>query len=186
MWIQDILISALRRAGREDIAEYIESGFDPYGEYADVIQIMMYCINAVEDELARYYFPLTYTETLRATEGNIFKFSDFSRTPVKILKVKHGGREIKYELQPNYIVAERGEIEVTYCYTPKKKLQDGQSEFGAISDGSITALGAAAEYCLICGEISMAEMLETRYHEAIDRVQRKKNSEVYVPPRRWI
>ena len=44
----------------------------------------------------------------------------------------------------------------------------------------------AVEYCLICGEISMAEMLEIRYHEAIDRVQRKKNSEVYVPPRRWI
>lgn len=185
MGIQDILINALTRIGREDVALFVEEGLEPGGENDEVVKIMMYCINAVEDELARYYFPLTHTETLRSKDGN-FKFADFTKTPVKILKVTHGCKNIKYELQPNLLIADKNEIEVTYCYTPKKKLQDGQSEFGTIGDGIITALGAAAEYCFICGEVSLAEALETRYHEAIDRAQRQQKSSVYVPPRRWI
>lgn len=188
MTIRDILLSALRRVGRDDIVDALESGGEPIGSSAEAVDTMMYCINAVEDELARYYFPLKCTETLRSTDNKTFYFSDFANTPVKILQVKSGGKEVKFELRTNCLIAGSAEIEITYFYAPKKKRQEDNSEFGDMGDGYITALGAAAEYCLINGEISMSEALETRYREDIDRARRKADiySEAYIPPRRWI
>ena len=185
MSIRDILYSALRRIGREDIALDLEGGGEPEGEAADVVQTLMYCINATEDELARYYFPLKCTETLYS-ENKTFYFAGFSHTPVRILQVKSGGRDLPYELQTNCITAGADKIEITYFYAPKKKALDDESQFGETGDGYITALGAAAEYCLICGEASMAEVWETRYREAIDRARKTSNPGAYVPPRRWI
>lgn len=186
MTIRDILFSALRYIGREDIALDMEGGGEPEGEASEVVQTLTYCINAAEDELARYYFPLKCTETLQSTENKTFYYADFSYTPVRILKVKSGGVDITYELQTNCVTADAKKIEITYFYAPKKKTLDDESEFGETGDGYITALGAAAEYCLICGEASMAEVWETRYREAIDRARRKADAGAYVPPRRWI
>lgn len=190
MSIRDILISALRRIGREDLANDIEDGDEPTGEGGDVVQTMIYCINATEDELARYYFPLKCTETLVSKENNLFYFSDFSHTPVRILSVKSGGKEISFELLTNCITAGASSVEITYAYAPAKKTVYGNSEFSEIGDGNITSLGAAAEYCLICGEASLAEVWETRYREAIDRArsteEKHKSQKTYIPPRRWV
>lgn len=186
MFIRDILVSALRRIGRDDLADDVEDGGEPGGEGGEVVQTMLYCINAAEDELARYYFPLKCTETLNADEANTFNFSDFSNTPVRILKVSSGGKAIEYELKTNCLTAKAQEIEVTYYYAPAKKTIGGRSEFGNLGDGNITSLGAAAEYCLICGEASMAEVWETRYREAIDRARKLHSTDAYIPPRRWI
>lgn len=188
MTILDILYSALLLIGRYDLVDAMESGGEPYGPDGETVETMMYCINAVEDELARYYFPLKCTETLRSTENKTFYFSDFAHTPVKILQVKSGGKDVKFELRTNCLIADAAEIEITYFYAPKKKRQEDKSEFGDMGDGYITSLGAAAEYSLICGEISMSEALEIRYREAIDRARRKAAvyPEAYIPPRRWV
>ena len=186
MTIRDILLSALRRIGRDDIISDMGGGGIPRGEMRDVVDTLLYCINATEDELARYYFPLKCTETLYSSADNLFYFSDFSHTPVRIVSVKSGGAEISYELKTNCLAAGAKKIEITYFYTPAKKTLDDASEFGDMADGDITALGAAAEYSLLCGELSMAETWETRYREAIDRARKTANTGAYVPPRRWI
>lgn len=190
MSIRDILISALRRIGREELANDIEDGGEPTGEGGDVVQTMLYCINATEDELARYYFPLKCTETLISKKDNVFYFSDFSHTPVRVLGVKSGGKDVKFALHPNFITAESSEVEITYSYAPAKKGMHDESEFGDVGDGNITSLGASAEYCLICGEAALAEVWETRYREAIDRArsaeEKAQIKRAYVPPRRWI
>ena len=185
MSIKDVMVSALRRIGREELAADVEDGGEPTGEGEEVVKTLLYCINATEHELARYYFPLRFTETL-SSENGIFDFSIFRYTPVRILEVKSGGEAVGFGLFPNYLDAGAQNVEVTYLYVPPKKQMNGQSEFGALADGNLTALGAAAEYCLICGETAMAEVWETRYRAAIDRAQRERRTAVYVPPRRWI
>lgn len=185
MSIKDVMVSALRRIGREELAADVEDGGKPTGEGGEVVKTLLYCINATEDELARHYFPLKFTESFKSVSG-IYDFSNFSFTPVKILEVKAGGKEAGYKLFPNYLEAEAAEVEITYLYAPSKKELGQESEFGALADGNLTSLGAAAEYCLICGETAMAEVWEARYRAAIDRAQKERRSTVYVPPRRWV
>ena len=185
MTIRDILIRALRRIGREELSDDLVTGGEPIGEGGEAITTMLYCINATEDELARYYFPLKCTETLRG-KNKTFPFSDFSHTPVKIISVKSNGKEIEFELQPNLLIAAATNIEVTYNYVPGQKYMYDESEFGEIGGGKIIELGAAAEYCIIGGEAALAEVWETRYHEAIEKAQKLYGWSGYIPPRRWI
>ena len=181
MTIREIITFALRKIGREDIANAMGKG-NPAGEQGDVVDTLLYCVNATEDELARYYFPLVATETLSSANGR-HSLSYFRHTPVRIVSVKSGGKECSYRLETDALIAPGGAIEVTYHYAPAKKTISGNSEF---SDGNMVALGAAAEYCLICGETSLAEVWETRYREAIDRAQSMNSKGAYVPPRRWV
>lgn len=185
MTIRNILTDALRRIGREELAIDMEEDGEPWGEDGEVVKTLLYCINAVEDELARYYFPLQACERL-TSQNKLFPFSSFSKTPVRILSVTCGGKEVPHTLNATGIVADCAQIDVTYHYAPKPKTIEGDSEFGDMGDGKITALGAAAEYSLICGEVAVADALETRYREAIDRAQKIRGRSIYVPPRRWV
>lgn len=185
MKIKDVMVSALRRVGREDLAANVEGGGKPTGEGAEVVKTMLYCINAAEAELARYYYPLIYTETLSSGNGYYF-FESFAFTPVKIISVKSGGEEVDYRVYANFLFTESRSAEITYMYLPYAKDVDDESEFGMFGDGNVTALGAAAEYCLMCGETKMAEVWETRYHAAIERALKDNRPALYIPPRRWV
>lgn len=185
MTIRKILAGALRRIGREDLAVDVDGGGEPSGEDGEVVTTLLYCINAVEDELARYYFALKFTEELSSADG-LFPFGSFSRTPIKIISVTHGGKKIPYEVTEKGVSAGFNTVEITYRYVPSPKTIEGDSAFGDIGDGEITALGAASEYCLICGEAALSEVWETRYREAIDRAQSELGRSAEIPPRRWI
>lgn len=185
MTIREVMASALRFIGREDIAADVESGVSPGGEGNEVVKTMLYCVNATEAELARYYHPLIHTEILKDDSGYYFYYT-FSYTPIKILSVKSGGAEVEYNTYQNHLFAKYPEIEITYMYEPKKQDIDGQSSFALFGDGRVTALGAASEYCLMCGETKMAEVWETRYRSAIERAKKDYRPPLYIPPRRWV
>ena len=185
MKIQDVIVSALRHIGREDIALLLDDGDRPYGEQSEVVNTLLYCVHATEDELARYYFPLKCVETLNSQNGE-FSFENFSHIPVRISKVMVDGREIEFTLTTKAVVAAAQRAEIEYYYVPEKKSMDYNCAFGDTFDNNITALGAAAEYCLICGEASLAEALETRYREAIERAQKASKQGAFLPPRRWV
>lgn len=185
MKIKDVVLSALRKIGREDLAIDIEEDDEPYEEPDDVVRILLYCVNATENELARYYFPLRCTETLQSDNGK-FAFANFSHVPCKILSVKAGGRKKEFRLTAKELIADADRAEIEYNYVPAKKNMEDESDFNDLSDGEITALGAAAEYFLICGEPALAKAQEERYRSAINRAMKTAANGMRVPPRRWI
>ncbi|MCI8370568.1 MAG: hypothetical protein HFE41_05260 [Clostridia bacterium] len=186
MKVKDVIIKAFKYAGREDIYKVLENGEDAAGEIAEAVEIMLYCFSAVEDELARFYFPLTAKETFFAPLRQ-FPFDEFKRRPVKIIKVTSGGREIKYIAYPTYLKADADEIEVEYAFAPGKKTLDGDCDFSEeVTTEKMLAAGALAEYCLIQGEMAYAEYFEKIYRREIDAVARSNSPAVCFPPRRWV
>ena len=155
-------------------------------EESETVETLLYCFNAVEDELARCYFSLTKKEVMASSVGEI-SFSNFSLSPIKILSVKSGEKEVEFTTDALSLNTVKGTVTVTYCYVPPKKTIDGESEYGEerVSERLI-AVGAAAEYCLICGEVSSAQSWESVYRGEIDRLQRKSVSGIKIPPRRWV
>jgi len=186
MTVKDIVIRALRFAGREDIAAALAAGQTVTGEAAETVETVLYCFNAVEDELARYYFPLTATEELFSVTGE-FAFSEFSNRPVKILSATEYGKEVEYTLLPDRIKCKATLLNVTYEYAPSKKTLDDDSAFDGLTvSEELAAAGTAAEYCIICGAVQAAETWESRYRRDIDRAQKKTAACASIPPRRWV
>ena len=83
MEVKQVIISALGILGRGDIAKSLSSDKTLDAEATDTVNVLVDCFNAVEDELARKYFPLTYKEQLSSDNGE-FYYTQFSHSPVKI------------------------------------------------------------------------------------------------------
>lgn len=186
MKVKDVIISASRLAGREDVAEALGADRELSAESRETAKTLLYCFNAVEDELARYYFPLKFVQELSSDDG-IYPYSDFLLRPVKILSVKHGGRDAEYERFASHFKCGYATVTVEYEYSPGRKTMEDESSFdeSTVSVG-LAACGAAAEYCLICGEMQAAELWQNRYRAEIDRAQKKLAAPLSVPPRRWV
>lgn len=152
----------------------------------DEIQTLLYCVNAVEDELARYYFPLKKSEVLQSATGE-YPFESFEKRPLKILSVTAGGKKTEFESLIGGIRCGATKICVLYEYSPYKKDLEGESEFDGVAVGAnLIAKGAASEFCLIRGETSAAELWESKYRQEIDIAQKSAKCGGAVPPRRWV
>ena len=121
MLVSDIVKTALSLVGREDAAAAIDGGeYEADSSLSQAVRTMLYCANAVEDELARGAFPLEREEVLNAVNGRIY-YVNFYRTPVKILSVKSGDKKIAYKMSPEYLETNGRNLTIKYIYCPRKR-----------------------------------------------------------------
>lgn len=186
MKVKEVIIRAAVYAGRSDVAELAANDETEIAEADEAVKTLLYCLNAVEDELARHYFSLVATEVMSSTSGYYY-FEDFKRRPVKILSVNSGGAEVPYTLNPLSIKCSAKIIEVKYEYVPERHGLDGEVGFtDERATIKLLAAGTASEYCLINGETSLAQTWEEVYRQEIDEIRRKSLAAVKFPPRRWV
>ena len=186
MKVLDVIASALKLIGRRELIEYIEDPSNAFDEDAgDVIETLLYCFNAVEDELARKYIPLVAREEMSCDDKK-FYYSDFEHYPVKIKKVTVDGRTVTFEVLAKYMQTDAKNISVEYEYAPTRKSVTDNSDYGDEVGEYLIALGIASEYSVINGEAEMADRWEKRYREQLDSVQRSLPVCASIPPRRWV
>lgn len=185
MKVKNIIASALKLLSRNDIAEKLLLGGELNDEENEVLTTLLFCYNAVENEVALNYVSLTVTENVRSSMGE-FYYSTFTHTPYRIKRVLSDGKEIKYETCPKFIKADTEVATVTYDYAPLKKTIDDSSEFDIGVGEMLLAFGTAAEFSVIAGEIEAADMFESKYKEQLDIVRSSGRTSGYLPPRRWV
>lgn len=186
MKVIDIIASALRLIGRAALIPFIEDPSNGEDEDAsEVIETLLYCFNAVEDELARKYIPLVACEEMTSS-NNRFPYSDFKNTPIKIKKVTACKKAVPFKVLKGYMEVKANKIEVEYEYAPKcKSIFDDCNYSDEVGDYLI-ALGIASEYSVINGEAEMADRWEQKYRERLDALRRVLPVCADIPPRRWI
>ena len=185
MRVKDVIVAALNNLGRAELAAALSAGTALDGEGQETVNTLLYCFNAVEDELARKYVPLSFKESFHSADGKYY-FAVFVHNPVRISKVYADGKQISYTVFPQYLIADAKDIEVEYEYAPSKKKLEGTSDYGAEVGEFVLAAGSAAEYCLINGEAEAYEAWEQKYRGAIDVTQKKLPACASIPPRRWV
>lgn len=185
MTVKEIINDAMRLIGRADAAEKSAAGEED-GEVRRMQYTMLFCYNAVIDELARGYFPVKYGEQMVSTTGK-YAFADFAYRPVKILRVTGGKGEIGWEIYPEYMAADCAAVTVEYEYVPDRQAEEDTFSYPDRGVGErLVSYGMAAEYQLICGEVESAEFWENKYRAEIDRALSRRTERRRVPPRRWL
>ena len=186
MKVKDIIASALRLIGRSELVSDLSDPSRSAEEDAEeVVETLLYCFNAVEDELARKYIPLITSEKMYSDDTRFF-YSDFQHYPVKIKKVTASDGEAKFEIFSKYMAVKAKGIEVEYEYAPKRKGLEDDSDFDKDAGEYLIALGTASEYFVINGEVEMADRFEKQYRAQLDRIQRTLSVCAHIPPRRWV
>ena len=186
MLVSDVIKTALAFLDRQDAADMITS--DTYSSDAEVSRLvtaLLHCFNAVEDELARGFFPLSKEEELTSAHGQLY-YTSFSKTPYKILSVTCAGRAASYKIYPEYIELDSGKYTVAYLFAPEKKSLSNESDFPGYPIGErMLSYGIAAEYCLISGDIEASESWESRYRAEIERFRPRERTKG-IKARYWV
>ena len=184
MKVKDVIASALRLIGRVEVISALTSGSADAGD-RELIDTLLYCFNAVEDELARKYIPLVVREQMISPDTRFF-YSTFAHNPLKIRRVTVDGQTLPFEVFAKYMVVNAEEIVTEYEYAPSRKTIDQISDYGDEVGEYLIALGIASEYSIINGEAEMADRWEKKYRAQLDGVQRTLPICASIPPRRWI
>ena len=186
MKVIDVITSALRLIGRGELIPYVADPSNaPYEDSDEVIESLLYCFNAVEDELAHKYIPLVACEELTSSNNKFF-YSDFANNPIKIKKVTAGNKAVPFKVIKGYMEVKADKIAVEYEYAPKCKNIAASSDYGDEVGEHLIALGIASEYSVINGEAEMADRWEQKYRERLDALRRVLPVCASIPPRRWI
>lgn len=186
MKVIDIIASALRLVGRTELIPCVaDPSNSPQEDSNEVVETLLYCFNAVEDELARKYIPLVAREEMSSDDMQ-FCFSDFEHYPIKIKKVTVDGKTVTFDVFTSYMQVDAKNIVVEYEYAPVRKTITEDSDYGNEVGEYLIALGIASEYSVINGEAEMADRWEKRYREQLDSVQSSLPVCASIPPRRWI
>ena len=187
MLVSDVVKTALILVGRKDAADAVDTqSYLQDTSLSHAVTAMLHCYNAVEDELARGFFPLETEQNFNTINGTV-KFASFTHAPIKIVSVASDGKKVGYRIYPEYLDADAKYITVRYMYCPVKKQLTDESDYGGYPVGErMLAMGAAAEYCLIEGAFEDSENWEKRYRDEIARFRSYEKAEGYIPARAWV
>lgn len=185
MKVKDIIASALNLLGRADLVFALSSVSNADKEGQELIGTLLYCFNAVEDELARHYIPLIAREEMSSPD-TLFYYNTFGHNPVNIKRVTVDGEKAAFEIFATYMTVNAKKITVEYEFAPARKELGGDSDYGGEVGEYLIALGMASEYCCINGEAELASMWENKYRERLDKLQRTLPACEKIPPRRWV
>ncbi|MGN0817576.1 MAG: hypothetical protein ACI4L9_01285 [Candidatus Coproplasma sp.] len=184
MIVNELIIQTMRLVGRNDCAELMSD--TPDSETNRMMHTMLFCYNAVIDELARGYFPLKTSEEMESEVGQ-YRLENFSLTPLKILRVTSGEKQVEWRILFGYLGCAEKKITVEYEYVPAKASVESDFVYPDyyVSDTLVT-YGMAAEYMLICGDIDGSAAWESKYRAEIDRLLSLQTVRGRIPPRRWL
>ena len=186
MKVLDVITTALTLIGRHNLVDFVTDPSNALDEDAgEVIETLLYCFNAVEDELARKYIPLVAEEQMCSADMRFF-YSGFQHFPLKIKRVSADGKYIPFKVLAKYLETGAEKVTVEYEYAPSRKTMEDSSDYESEVGEHLIALGIASEYCIINGEAEMADRWEKKYRDKLDEVQRKLPVCASIPPRRWV
>lgn len=186
MQVKEVVCSALRLVGMEDLADAITSSSAITVGQTRIKRAFVTYFNSVFDELARGYFPLDAREDVTCENG-VIALSAFSNRPVKIKKILQGGKKVEWSLSDEGLVAPQGQLTVYYQYAPPTLTEDDEFDYPLYNVGErLVEFGMVAEHYLVSGDATLSRLWEEKYRDEIEALLSKSTVRDRIPPRRWI
>lgn len=161
---------------------------EPTSENIEEINLLLKCVNLVNNIIAGEYFKLTKCTTIKSDNGMVYYDQLASGNKLnQILSVKdvYGSKKM-YRSFDTYLKTTSGVLEVTYSYVPNAVvLNDTITSYATKISERIFAYGVASEYCYIMSLYDDAAMWDSRFKGSLQSVISKK-SDMTLKQRRWL
>ncbi len=183
--VKELIKEAMRLIGRFDAADNYGT-VDETDEHGAIAKSLLYCFNAVADELTRHYFPVTAVESVSDTDGKLY-FSSLNNPLLKVYSLTDSrGYKVKFEQFPDRMEFLGSDLTLKYAALHSPCEENDDCDLDKRMGEKLITYGMVAEYCLIIGECSLAEQWENRYRRELDRSLADLPNGGYLPPRRWV
>lgn len=182
MQVKDIIKLACSFTENEGLVSGIENN-NLTSAQSLIVDSLVNCFNLVNNEIATQYIPYLKKESFQTSSFKVY-FSSFTGSINEIISVKDSkGKNIKYKIFDDYIVALANEVEIVYSVKPQTLSLS--STFTSLIPERVYAYGIAREYYFIQTLFDDANIWENRFKDSLKVLSRKK-SEILMPSRRWL
>ena len=179
MKVIEVIKSACDFIGLEDIKTAIEEEIIT-DQDQKVIDKLLKCFNLVQEEIATEFLPLSFKESITATER--INFISLQKNILKVLSVKKGKENLSFKVYPDHVCFKGNATEITYNYLPEEvEINDDILYLVPIR---IYSYGIAREYFLFEGLADKAILFENRFRKSIETLI-KKDDNIVMPVRKW-
>lgn len=147
--------------------------------------LLLYCLKNVLNELSTEFIPVYAQERITVEDGK-FDLTKLEKVPVKITSIVTDKEILRFSETPFGIIIKpkySGEVNVTYRYLPLVETAEDEIPYGETALRALS-FGLSAEYCLVSGLDSEAEVWDVRYKDAAKEAAYAKR-EYRVKPRAW-
>lgn len=185
MFVKELIGEAMNCiSSSDDVQNYLSGEAD--AAVKEKAKTVLFCINAVRDELARTWFPLRAQYTPPSGTADC-ELKNFDETPVKIIAVQKGGKSVRWRISGGVLHCGEADCTVEYDYTPAKLTEEDEFYFPEPAVGEyLVRCGALAEYFLLVGEVSLSAVWENKYRHEIDLIIARRSAAGRIPSRSWV
>ncbi len=176
MFVKKILQNVATLLQLKNVAKFLKSADFPdvTEELADEINLLVDCVNFVNNIIATDYIQLKKTVSIATKNGKI-PFTDLSQSTIyNIVSVKDSsGNKLVFKVFPEYLKTVVGNVFVSFAFFPDDvELTGSVSDYATKLSERIFAYGVASEYLFIKGNIDDAAMWNERFKQGLKIITR--------------
>lgn len=146
------------------------------------VNLILSSVNEVLSEIATEYLPLIANEEVTIQNGE-FDLTTLSKPFHKLVKVR---TTKKYAVDFETLKIENGTYKLEYCFLPEiAEIGDDIVGFDTKLTTYSLSFGVAAEFCMISGNYSEAEMWSSKFENAMQAIS-KPHKTFMLKKRRWL
>lgn len=187
MFVKDIIKISAEFLEQKELVNCIENNTEFSDEINEDIRLFLLAVNMVNSNIASSYIELVNSKEIMPDYDNKIYYKNLDdKGVIEIKKVRtSSGVNLDYKCMPDCIVLDNNSpCVVEYSYFPNKVNFDSDIDYFLKLNSYIFAMGVAAEYLYIKGNIDDAYMWDKKFKNSIFNLLRPKRN-ITIPQRRW-
>ena len=187
MLVKEIIKVSAEYLDLKSIRDYIENKLEINEEIEQEINTFLLAINMVNSGIASSYFELVSSKELYPDFNNKIPYENIdARGVIEIRTVKNkSGSKIDFKVMPGGVVLEDNCVcDIEYSYFPSPVNIDDNIDYYTKLNKYIFAMGVAAEYLYLKGNIDDAYSWDKRFKNYLFNLKRPRKN-IVMPSRRW-
>ena len=187
MLVKDIIKVSAEYLDIKNIVNYIDDKIENNEEIEQEVNSFLLAVNMVNSGIASSYIELMSTKELMPDSNNKIQFEKIdNKGVIEVTKVKDkSGRKIGFKVMPGGVILEENCLcEIDYSYFPSPVGFEDKIDYYSKINKYIFAMGVAAEYLYLKGNIDDAYTWDKRFKNYIMNLNRQRRN-ITIPERRW-
>lgn len=186
MKVNDIVNVSAECLDLKNVIKYLNGEIVESEEIRDEINILLLCVNIVNNNIASSYIDLVGEKELLITKESV-KYSDISsKSIIEIRNVLDSqNNKLKFKVLPEGLKVDySGNVVIEFSYFPDKVNIDDDIDYYLKMNEMIFSLGVVSEYLYLKGAVDDACMWDKKFKNSMFNLLRPKKN-IVLPSRRW-
>ena len=186
MLVKEVVFQVLNILQNNELSTALKDEVELTETQNEELDILLMCVNMVQNIIATDYIKLKETVSLHNTTGKVMFSNITDKNILDIVKIFDAyGNNLKFKMDYDGVVTKKGKINICFAFIPKTMGLEDELYFKTHMTERVFAYGVLGEYFFVKGNFDDASIWDVRFKQALLNIRRNLR-EIKIPKREWI